>query len=369
MYLKLTFSNWFNLTAILIFSAILCSCNSELNKEPSIDFVKADTIQIEGEKYYSLTNTKFKLSNKREHLVILQDRVIDLLSLKTNKIVKLIDLYESNLVLPEDNLGAVGYDEETQTIALLFPNRKKVIFLNSEGQMQKEITLTGLEELNHRIFDYGDYFYFSMEDQLIFVGTTTFWLGSLDKDYYQKSKFVSVFNFDGELLTQFGEFPDSRKESGLSALSQGLFSSDINIDRKEFFVKAASGSPEIVVYNFEGLEIKRGGIESKFINYTLSPYKGEGIESGIINDSFKEFKWINQDLIATRSAQSINEGIDRLKHQSTILIEDMANQKLYSKVIDPFQFLVYADEKELRFVRTHPNRDELIMVRVEYALE
>ncbi|MFC2186565.1 hypothetical protein ACFCT7_04535 [Fulvivirgaceae bacterium LMO-SS25] len=368
MCLKLTFPNWFNLTAILIFSAILCSCNSELNKEPSIDFVKADTIQIEGEKYYSLANTKFKLSNKREHLIILQDRVIDLFNLKTNKIVKLIDLYESNLVLPEDNLGAVGYDEETQTIALLFPNRKRVIFLNSEGQMQKEITLTGLEELNHRIFQYGDYFYFSMEDQLIFVSTKIYTL-NYDANYYQKSKFVSVFNFEGELLTQFGEYPDSRKESGLSALSQGLFSSDFNINRKEFFVKAAAGSPEIVVYNFEGSEIKRGGIESKHVNYNLPPYQGEGLGSARIADSFTEFLRINDNLVVMRASQLRDETIHRLKDQGTILIEDITNQKLYSKVIDPYQYLVYADEKELRFVRTHPDRDELIMVRLEYTLE
>jgi hypothetical protein len=178
-----------------------------------------------------------------------------------------------------------------------------------------------------------------------------------------------VFNFKGDLLKQFGEFPESRKKSGFSALSQGLNSTDIDVDKKKFYIKAAAGSSEIIIYDFEGSEIKRGGIESEHIDYNLAPYQGEGLESARIADSFTELKWINDNLFATVAAQVMDERMDRPKSRRIILIEDMAKQKLYSKVIDPFQYLVFADEKELRFIRTHPNRDELIMVRVEYALE
>jgi hypothetical protein len=363
----LNFQSMKYLYFFVIVSITIFSCDKNKN-ESQLRFIHSDTLYLNSfnrEAY----NLKYKLSNNREFLIILQNRKFSLWDLNLDKINKSVDLVETDLVLPEDLLGAVGYDEKTQTFALLYPYRKKVIFLSYDLSIEKEINLIGLAKASDVIFNYGDYFYFSMEDQLIFLGTKLPKLKTPTKDYFQQSKFISTFNFDGEMIAQFGGFPDSRKELIIEALSQGTHSSDIDLQRKEFYVKAASGSSEFIIYNFDGSVKRKGGIESELINYNLSPYKGEGLESGKINDSFIEFKWINENLIVTRADQFSDESLGRLRDQSTILIEDMANQKLYSKVIDPFQYLVFADEKELRFIRTHPNRDELIMVRVEYALE
>lgn len=351
----------------VIASIAIFGCDENTN-ESQLRFISSDTLHlnsIDGEAY----NFKYKLSNNREFLIIHQSRKFILWDLNLNKIYKTVDLFETDLVLPEDLLGAVGYDEASQTFALLYPYRKKVFFLNDDLSIEREINLTGLENSNHEIFHYGNYFYFSIKDQLIFLSTILPTLETSLSDYFQQSKFISTFNFEGEMLAQFGGFPDSQKETIIDALSQGTHSSDINHERKEFYVKAALGSPEFIIYNFDGSVKSKGGIQSKFIDYKIYPYKGGDLGVSKIGDSFTEFKWINKDLIVTKADQFRDERLGRLKDQSTILIEDMANQKLYSKVIDPFQYLVYADENELRFIRTHPNRDELIMVRLEYALE
>jgi hypothetical protein len=354
---------------ILTFLIIsLTSCSSDLNQEIAIRFISSDTLIIESNKH-SYQNSKFKLSNNREHLLISQARELLVLNLANEKVVRQIDFDKLDIILPQDLLHSIAFDEDSNSYSLFFPHRKKVILLDSNLRISEEILLSGLDSVNHKIFPYNDSFFISIKDKIIVVGTKYNTNEFSSPDYFKKSRLISVFSFEGKLINQFGEFPEVRKQKIFSVSSQGTNTLDVDIENQKIYTKISVGVPDFEIFNFSGEVIKNGGLKSDKIDYTLHPMSGPNHIPGKYSDSHTEIKWINENLVAIKAFQFRDQDIPRYTDLNVILIEDLANQKLYSKVIEPYQKLVYADEKELRFVRTHPNRDELIMVRVEYALE
>lgn len=353
---------------IVILLLSLISCSSDLNQEASIKFIYADTLTIESDKH-SYQNSKFKLSNNRKHLLISQSRELLILNLENEEVIREINFDTLDLVLPQDLLYSITFDEESKSYSLFFPHREKVIILDSNLHITKEILLSGLDSVNHRIFPYNDSFFISMKDERILVGTKLNTNEFSSPEYFKKSRLISVFNFDGKLLSQFGEFPEVRKQNAFSVSSQGTNCLDVDLDNQKIYTKISVGVPDLEVFNYEGEMIENGGIKSDKIDYTLYPTNGPNHIPGKYSDSHTEIKWINENLVAVKAFQFRDQEIPRYTDLNVVLIEDLANQKLYSKVIEPYHKLVYADEKELRFIRTHPDKDELIMVRVEYALE
>jgi hypothetical protein len=354
---------------IVIFIGLLTSSGcSENSYEKEITFIKSDTLTIQSDKH-SYQNSKFKLSNNRKHLLISQSRELLILNLEKEEVIRQINFDRLDLVLPQDLLYSFTFDEESNSYSLFFPHRKKVILLDSNLHISKEIFLNGLDSVNHRIFPYNDSFFISLKDKIIVVGTKYNTNEFSSPEYFKKSRLISVFNFDGKLLSQFGEFPEVRKQNVFSVSSQGTNCLDVDLDNQKIYTKISVGVPDLEVFNYEGEMIENGGLKSDKIDYTLYPTNGPNHVPGKYSDSHTEIKWINENLVAVKAFQFRDQEIPRYTDLNVVLIEDLANQKLYSKVIEPYHKLVYADEKELRFIRTHPNRDELIMVRVEYVLE
>ena len=354
---------------IVIFIGLLSTSGcSENSYEKEITFINSDTLAIKSDKH-SYQNSKFKLSNNRKHLLISQSRELLILNLEKEIVIRQINFDTLDLVLPHDLLHSITFDEDSNSYSLFSPHRKKVILLDSNLHISKEILLTGLDSVNHRIFPYNDSFFISIKDKIIVVGTKYNTNEFSSPEYFQNSRLISVFNFDGKLISQFGEFPQSRKINPYSVSSLGTNCLDVDFDNQKIYTKISVGAPDWEVFNYEGEMIENGGLKSKKIDYTLYPTNGINHIPGKYSDSHTEIKWINENLVAVKAFQFRDQEIPSYTDLNVVLIEDLANQKLHSKVIEPYHKLVYADEKELRFIRTHPNRDELIMVRVEYTLE
>ncbi len=278
--------------------------------------------------------------------------------------INLRELYE---VLPEVELEGVAVDSSNFDLHLFYPRKSKVVVLNAARKKVKEIDLIGLEEIDHELFAYNESFHF-MKDQNKYITGIRSNLVNIDPTrYYASSAFVGIFDSEtGLLLSTLSGYPEERKEKVVSTLGMGTHRFKVWEDK--VFVRQSLGSPLIEVFDIEGKPLKQSRLFSDHLDYTLRPYGGGNIGQSSIGDSYMSIIPINENLIASNAIIFRDESRDIKKDRGLLLIEDLKNEIIYSHDIAPFQKLIHADDSYLYFIREHPNKDEVILVKVKYEL-
>ncbi|AFL83382.1 hypothetical protein Belba_0729 [Belliella baltica DSM 15883] len=355
--------------SLLIILIILSSCNinnKELLELP-INIISSDTVLI-NTKQVIFNNSNFILDKNSEFLTIQDDRKILILNFKDMKILENLDLNTLQFALPEVNLKGVNYDPETKNIHLFFPDKSKVIVLNSQRDKYQEIELSGLEDEEHEFFNYQESFYYLSEQMSYVTGIRSKFRNTDIRKYINTSSFVGVFNaIDGRLQNVMGGFPQERKKEPIDVLSRGLFR--FNIKGNKIFIRQSLGSPLIEIFDTNGNLIKYSKIYSSALDYKLYEYQGGEIGSSKIGDSYLSLIPIDDQFIASMAVKYRDENMDINEDHGFLLIEDSKNNIIYSKEIYPYQKLIHADNESLYFIRVHPNIDELILIKQKYTLQ
>lgn len=352
------------LIQLVLFILLFSGC---AKKEAKIDLplliVDADTVFLDrGNLRYQ--NAKFQTFDKGGVLIIFQDRKIWWYDLKKGLIIKSINFDSTNLVLPEVPIFQAKFKEADSSLNLFFPQRSKIIRLNSNLELEKEIDLIGLQEIDHMFIPFGDAFFY--DSGLYFIGLMS--LKSNDQyAFLQETKFIGIFDENsGELVNTFGTFGEKRKSLEAMVLSEGIF--HIDFSNKEFFIREVVADQTIYSFTTEGKRLDSHKIGTSKIDSEIFTFEeGSDFFSSTRSDQFYSMKVTDDGLVVsnTFSSKMIN---GNLKNTSYLVVEDLNENVSYSTSIDPFQKIIWADNSEIFLVRHHPDKEDMILVKVRYQL-
>lgn len=347
--------------------AIIFSCRQkDFKLELPLEITSSDTTFLPiGNVLYQ--NAKFQVIGAKEVIFVQQGRKLFWVNMATGVIQDQIDLDTTSLVLPEVSLVNVFYDLSHKSTHLFFPQKSKILVLDSKFRQLDEVDLTGLDEIEHQFLGFGHAFYFLPSNNSYYIGIMSKKWQYNYPEFVEESTFLGVFDRGkGELKKSFGGFSDDRKQNPINSLSEGVF--HVDFDGEKFFIRDAVGSPQITTFDQNGAIIKKGYLGSSEINYELVPNDNDNISFGSRSDNHFALKSINEQTFVSNAIKLIDESKNIFEDRGFLFIEDFQNKITYSRSIDPFHRIVGADEKSIWLVRNHPQNEELILVRVDYKI-
>lgn len=347
---------------ILIFS---CERKGE-NENSSLTFIKSDTTFLSiGNVLYQ--NAKFQVIDDNENILIQQGRKLFWVNMASGVIQEQIDLDTTSLVMPEVSLVNVYYDLSHRSTHLFFPQKSKILVIDSMFSQVDEVDLTGLDEIEHQFLPFGQTFYYLPTNNSYYIGIMSKKWQYNYPEFVKESSFIGVFDRgSGVLENSFGEFSDDRKQNPINALSEGIF--HVDFDGKMFFIRDAVGSPQISTFDQNGALVRKNYLGSYQLNYELVPNESDKISSGSRSDNHFALKSINEKVFVSNAIKLRDESKNIFEDQGFLFIEDFQNEITFSRSIDPFHRIVGADENSIWLVRNHPLNEELILIRIDYKL-
>ncbi|MDF2158657.1 hypothetical protein [Algoriphagus sp. CAU 1675] len=352
---------------LLIFAFVLVfGCTKkESEKDLPLTITSSDTTFLDvGNLQYQ--NAKFHVSDQHNFLVIHQDRKLWGFDIKSGSIVKRIDFDTTQLVLPEVSILHARYSENDSSLALFFPMKRKVIHLDSELKIEKEVQLSGIDDLDLVFIPYGDHFYLDSKTGNYIIGLMSESFQD-PEEFLNDTRFLGVFDGKtGMLQNSFGEFGEKRKELKSMVMSEGFFQSDFY--NGSLFIREVVADPSVVQYNLSGEMLANRVIGTNKISTEIFPMdESDGVFNSISSDQFYSMKIASSDLVVsnTFSRKLIDK---KYKFESHLVVEDFEKMESYSTKIRPFQRIVYADKSNILLVCNHPTKEDLILVTLEYSL-
>lgn len=350
-----------------ILFAFIFSCRQKDSKiELPLEITSTDTTFLSiGNVLYQ--NAKFQVLDDNKIILIQQGRKLFWVNMATGIIQNQIDLDTTSLVLPEVSLVNVFYDLSDRSTHLFFPQKSKILVLDSEFSQVDEVDLTGLDGIEHQFLPFGQVFYFLPTNNSYYIGILSKKWQYNYPEFVKESSFIGVFDRgSGGLENSFGEFSDDRKQNPINALSEGIF--HVDFDGKMFFIRDAVGSPQISTFDQNGALISKDYLGSSEINYELVPNESDEISSGSRSDNHFAMNSINEKVFVSNAIKLRDESKNIFEDRGFLFIEDFQNKITYSRSIDPFHRIVGADKNSIWLVRNHPQNEELILIRLEYDI-
>lgn len=354
----------FNLFFLIITILTSCNQNSDIKLDLPLNIFSTDTTFLSVD-YLQYQNAKFHVTEKQNYLVIHQNRKLWWHDFNSKVLTNSIDLDTMSLVIPEVTLLHAKYLEVDSTLVLFFPQKQKIIALDSKYEILKEIELKGHSELDLIFSSKGDHFFILTSFNSVFIGMMS--IQSNDQDIFlNETRFIAEFSLrTGELINTFGEFGDKRKKFKDKVMTEGI----VLIDYHDpfFFFREVAGDPTISSYNLTGERQSEYSIGTGKISYELYPLLDGDFFNSQSSDQFYSMKFISKGLVVSNTFS--RKRIDvQFQFESYLVLEDLGEGKSYSTEIPAFQKIVYATESEIYLVSNHPTKEDLILVRLEYGL-
>lgn len=344
---------------------MLFGCSQQLKDERELQFISSDTLIIP-DLYYDMS-LQYKLSNQKNYLLTLSGRKFTKVDIRTAEIIASVDFYETDLVLPEDKLHSIAYDEEMETYAMFFPQRGKVVLLDQDYDIIDEINLEKPDSSFHRFNAYNDSFFYLPSQGKFVIRTDYDPFKQSTYEYFDNTRALRVYDLVGKELFKFGEYSENRKEAAVGVLSQGNFCVDIAGDTA-IYLKQTVSSPHYDIFDLEGNKSFTGNLKSSLVDYKIYPSDGTLQSYSKIADSYMDIRVISPELTVSNVSLLKDQNINRFEDKNIVIIENSRTGIMYHREIPPHQKLVHADENVLTFFRTHPNFDEMCLIKVKYDL-
>ncbi|WP_296702420.1 hypothetical protein, partial [Algoriphagus sp.] len=194
---------------LLVFICFI-ACESKQVFDYSLKFAKSDTTLLNDGNFRFL-GTNYEVSDKNNYLIIHQGREIYWFDFKVDSIVKSINLDTTNLILPTSKLQNVLFLEDSNSLFLLFPNQNKIIGLDENLNIIKELDLKGIKESGFILMPYGRAFYYNELSNQFAIGMISNQIIDLDR-FLNETRFLGVFDGEnGELKVKFGRFDENNR--------------------------------------------------------------------------------------------------------------------------------------------------------------
>lgn len=329
-----------------------------------LEIVSTDTTYLSvGSTQYQ--NAKFHVSDHGNFLVIHQDRKLWMHHFKSNTIVNSLDLDTVPLVLPEVGILHARFFEMDSSLSLFFPQRSKIIKVDSKYKTVKEIELKGLSDIDLTFSSKGDHFFINQSTESVYIGVMSI-QSSNQEVFLNKTRFVAEFSLEtGELIRTFGQFGERRKRLMERIMTEGIVLIDYN--NGNFYVREVAGDPAISRYNLSGKLVAELPLGTEKISYQLYPLVNGDFFESQSSDQFYSMKIDSKERVVsnTFSRKLVN---DKFSFESYLLVEDLHDLKSYSVEIPAFQKIVHATESKIYLVSNHPTKEDLILVTLEYSL-
>jgi hypothetical protein len=236
-----------------------------------------------------------------------------------------VDLDTTDLVLPEVSLVNGYYDLSQKNTHLFFPQKNKILVLDSHHQQLDEIDLTGLDKIEHQFLGFGQAFYFHPSTDSYYIGIMSKKWQYNYSDFIQESSFIGVFYRGiGTLKFTFGGFSDWRKEKPIRALSEGVF--HVDFDGENFIIRDAVGSPQITTFDQSGRLIKKDLLGNSKFNYELVSNDDNDISSGAKSDNHFTLKIISERKVVSNAIKLRDESKNIFEDRGLLFIEDLENE-------------------------------------------
>ncbi|TXE05754.1 hypothetical protein [Algoriphagus aquimarinus] len=350
---------------ILVYLGItIMSCNRKITQDLPLEIVGYDTTVFKGGNF-RYVGTKYRMSDQNNFVLIHQGVELYWFDIQKDSMVRSINLDTTNLVLPQVNMLQALYHEADSSLILFFPQRSKIIHLDSNLEIEKEVNLSGIQELTYMYMPYGQVFFYDSTRQEYYIGMLS---GKLEdhRAFSNETRFVGVFDGNsGKLKTSFGEFSEERKKIDAYVNSQGLINFDSFND--EFYIRETVGSSTVNKYDAAGNLENSYDLGSSFLSYNIFENKdGEEWFQASVSDHNYGMKVASTNRIVSFGMLFKDERRNRLNHQGVLFVEDLENQLTYSTLVDPFQMILWASDSEIYLVRYHKEVEEMILVKVKY---
>ncbi|WP_192346034.1 hypothetical protein [Algoriphagus sp. Y33] len=349
-----------------LLGVLTISCNGKSGQDLSLEIVGFDTTFLEGGNF-KYVGTKYRMSDQNNYLLIHQGVEIYWFDVKKDSIVKSINLDTTNLILPQVSMLQAHYQETDSSLVLFFPQRNKIIHLSFDLKIEKEVNLSGIQEINHMFMPYGQVFHYDNKQRQYYIGMMSSKLGAY-KPFLTETRFVGVFDGNsGKLNSSFGEFGEDRKKVESYVSSEGLINFGTLNDR--FYIREKVGSSQILEYDRVGNLEKTYDIGSFYLSYKLDLNQGDFEESHSFNDHNYGMAIASASRIVSLGVKFKDDSKNILRHYGILFVEDLENGICYSTPIDPFQKILWANDSEIYLIRIHPETEDMILVKIRYKLE
>lgn len=353
------------LYVIFLLGISLMSCNSKSVQDLPLEIVGYDTTVFKGGNFRYI-GTKYRMSDQNNFVLIHQGLELYWFDIAKDSMVRSIDLDTTNLVLPQVNMLQALYQEEDSSLILFFPQRSKIIHLDANLEIQKELVLSGIREFNHMYMPYGQVFYYNQENKEYYIGMMSAKINDY-RSFLSETKFVGIFDGkSGKLKASFGEFGEERKKIEAYVNSEG--SINFGTIDNEFYIQEKVGSPIISKYDESGNLENSYDIGSYFLSYHLDPNQGSFEEGHAFNDHNYSMAVASPNRIVSVGVKFKDQSKNVTRDYGVLFVEDLEKGVSYSTPVDPFQMILWADDSEIYLVRYHQEVEEMILVKVNYKL-
>ncbi|EAZ81210.1 hypothetical protein [Algoriphagus machipongonensis] len=350
----------------ILLGITIISCNRKTTQDLPLEIVGYDTTVFKGGNFRYL-GTKYRMSDQNNFVLIHQELELYWFDIEKDSMVRSVNLDTTNLVLPQVNMLQVLYQEADSSLILFFPQRSKIIHLDSKLEIEKEVNLSGIQEFTYMYMPYGQVFYYNPSRQEFYIGLLSAKLED-HRAFVNETRFIGVFDMNsGKLKTSFGEFGEERKKVKSYVRSQGLINFDALND--EFYIRETVGSSTINKYNEAGNLQDSYDIGSSFLFYDLVAKKnGEEWFQASMSDHNYDMKLASSNRAVSLGVIFKDENRNKVRDYGVLFIEDLEKGKTYSTPVDPFQMILWANDSEIYLVRYHQEVEEMILVKVKYKL-
>ncbi len=313
-----------------------------------------------------LQNAKATLFNGNKELLVQHGRRFFWIDAADGRILKSLDIDTTDLVLPEVSLVYGQPLEGGKSLALYFPQRSRVVHLDSGFRLAKELSLEGHRQLEHELLPYGENFHFDPEREDYYLGMMSTKAADME-GFLEETRFLGVFDgTSGKLKFSFAGFSPARKSQPSMILSAGIF--QMAISSGDFYIRESVGTPLISRYNGLGELMDTARLGTSLLSYELHPYLGGDLWKAEQSDNQMGFALVGEGLVASNYLKFNNDPNNGKGRYDcgVLLLEDLRARKSYSMKIDPFQRLIGGDFAYLYLLRNHPKTDDLVLIRLQY---
>jgi hypothetical protein len=346
------------------FTLFSCEPKKRVELDLPLEIISSDTIYLNAG-YLQYQNAKFHVSDKKNFLIVHQDRKLWRYDIEKNYLMASLDLDTLPLVLPEVGILHARFFEKDCSLSFFFPQRSKIIKIDSNYQIVDEIQLNGLTDIDLTFTAKGDHYFEPNNTESVFIGTRSI-LSNNPEIYLNKTKFIAQFNLKtGDLNKTFGQYGQKRKALMEKIMAEGTVL--IDYDKDKFYFREVAGDPSIRVYNTSGEKKEEYLLGTRKISYQLYPLIDGDFFNSQSSDQFYSMKVISNKRVVsnTFSRKKIN---GQFQFESFLVVEDLEDMKSYSTEIPAFQKVVYATDTIVYLVSNHPTKEDLILVKLEYRL-
>ena len=350
----------------ILLGIIIISCNGKTIQDLPLEIEGYDTTVFKGGNFRYL-GTKYRMSDQNNFVLIQQELELYWFDIEKDSMVRSINLDTTDLVLPEVKMLQALYQEADSTLVLFFPQRNKIVHLNSKLEIEKEVNLSGIQELTHMYMPYGQVFYYNPSRQEYYIGLLSAKLED-HRAFVNETRFIGIFDGNsGKLKTTFGEFSEERKKIDAYVHSEGLINFDVLND--EFYIRETVGSSTINKYSKEGKLENSYDLGSSFLSYKIFAKKdGEEWFQTSKSDHNYGMKVASPNRIVSFGMIFKDERLNKLRNYGILFVEDLINDKTYSTPVDPYQMIILSDDFKIYLVRSYPKTEEIALVKLKYKL-